>query len=383
MKVEQIAEYVNAATRGIIGEDEVLAEDLSNIVDIGQAVLSSGQVDNYVRSIANKVGVTLFADRVYQGSAPSILKRSWEYGSIAEKIRAYMPEASDNATWNLVDGEVYEQDRFNSPIVSTKYFNSKVTFEIELSITDRQIKESFQSALQLNNFLSMIRNEVDKAMTIKTDGLISSTLRYAIAETLDDGAETRAINLAQLYFEDTGKTVTLDNVKTDPDFIRYSVMKMKELQGRIKKASKLFNTGGKVNFTPEDKLHIVMLDEFKAAADVYLYSDLFNADKAMLPNAETITYWQGSGTDYSIESTSKINTQTKTSGAQIEQDGILAIFFDDEAVAVTNFERRVTTHYNAKAEFHNNWYKQDAGYFFDGDENFVVFYIGDVVVDEQ
>ena len=49
--------------------------------------------------------------------------------------------------------------------------------------------------------------------------------------------------------------------------------------------------------------------------------------------------------------------------------------FDRDALGVTNLDRRVTTNYNPKAEFYTNWYKMDAGYFNDTNENFVVFFV--------
>jgi hypothetical protein len=71
---------------------------------------------------------------------------SWEYGSIMEKIQADMPEASENETWELEDGESYDPHVFYKPSASAKFYNSKVTFEINQSVTERQVKESFASA---------------------------------------------------------------------------------------------------------------------------------------------------------------------------------------------------------------------------------------------
>ena len=51
--------------------------------------------------------------------------------------------------------------------------------------------------------------------------------------------------------------------------------------------------------------------------------------------------------------------------------------FDRDALGVCNLDRRVTTNYNPKAEFFSNWYKFDAGYFNDLNENFVLFYVAD------
>lgn len=377
MKVEQIYELVNATTREVLGEDVVLQQDLSNVVDVGEAIIGSDAVDNYVKSLVNHIGRVKFVDRVYKGNAPSVLMEAWEFGSILEKIQAELPDAVENLSWELEDGRSYDPNVFNKPEVSAKFFNSKSTFEIELSFTEMQVKESFSSAEQLNGFISMLTNEVDKSLTIKMDGLIKSTVASAMADTLHDGKPTQAINLAQAYYEDTGKTITLDRVKTDKDFIRYAVLKMKDIQSKISNASRVFNRGGKVRFTDDANLHVLMLDEFKSAADIYLYSDIFHKEMAALPNAETMPFWQGTGTDYSLQSTSKINV-ISGEGHAVEQAGILAVMFDREALGVTNQDKRVKTHYNPKGEFFNYFYKQDAGFFTDGDENLVVFYVGDV-----
>ena len=49
--------------------------------------------------------------------------------------------------------------------------------------------------------------------------------------------------------------------------------------------------------------------------------------------------------------------------------------FDRDALGVMNYNSRVTTNYNGKAEFTNYFYKRDARYFNDFNENFVTFYV--------
>ena len=46
---------------------------------------------------------------------------SWEYGSILQKIESELPEATENETWNLVDGESYDPNVFHQPKVSSKF----------------------------------------------------------------------------------------------------------------------------------------------------------------------------------------------------------------------------------------------------------------------
>lgn len=383
MEVAQVYNLVNTATHEVLGESAVVAEDLSNVVDIGTEIFNANAVDNYVRSLVNHIGKVIFVNRAYSGSVPSVLMDGWEYGSVLEKITAELPEATENESWELTDRASYDPNIFYQPKVSAKFFNKKVTFEIPMSFTEKQVRESFSNAGQLNAFLSMLYNAVDKALTVKIDGLVMRTINNMIGETLHDeygsssmssDSGVKAVNLLYLYNDRFDKELTADEAITDPDFIRFAAYEMGVYTTRMGKISSLFNIGGKDRFTPSDMLHVVMLADFKKAANVYLQSDVFHDNFTELPNAEVVPYWQGSGLDYGFDSISAINITT-ASGDEVSASGILGVMFDRDALGVTNLDRRVTTNYNPKAEFYSNWYKFDAGYFNDTNENFVVFFV--------
>ena len=383
MEVKQIYELMNTVTGEILGESAVLAEDLSNVVDIGTAIFNASAVDNYVKSLVNHIGKVIFVNRPYSGSVPSVLMDGWEYGSVLEKINAELPDATENESWELTNGTSYDPNVFYKPTVSAKFFNKRVTFEIPMSFTEKQVKESFSNAEQLNGFLSMLYNAVDKSMTVKIDALVMRTINNMIGETLKadfasgeygGGSGVKAVNLLYLYNQRYGTTLTADKAITDPDFIRFASYEMGVYMSRMSKISNLFNIGGKDRFTPSDMLHVVMLADFKKAANVFLQSDVFHDSFTELPNADVVPYWQGSGTSYNFNDISALNIKT-ASGSTITISGILGVMFDRDALGVTNLDRRVTTNYNPKAEFYNNWYKFDAGYFNDTNENFVVFFV--------
>lgn len=394
MEVKQIYELINGVSEEVLGKTDIVAEDLTGIVDLGTEVFNQNAVDNYVKSLVNHIGKVIFVNRPYAGKVPSVLMDKWEFGSVLEKINADIPEAEENDTWNLVDGEEYKQDVFHKPIVSAKFFNSKITFEVPVSITERQVKESFSSAAQLNGFISMIYAAVEKSMTIKTDALVIRTINNMIAETvladavafggtagnlkdanLSTASTTRCVNLLKLYKDKTGNTkLTADKAITDPEFIRFASYIMGTYADRMQSISTVFNIGGKERFTPKDMLHVVLLSDFAKAAQTYLYSDTYNRGDVLLPQAETVPFWQGSGKNYDFESIGHISVK-ETNGKSVEITGVLGVMFDREALGVCNLDRRVTTNYNAKAEFFNNYYKFDAGYFNDTNENFVVFFI--------
>ena len=375
MEIKQVYEFVNDATSEVIGDSAILQEDLSNVVDIGTALFNGNAFDAYVRSLVNHIGKVIFVNRPYRGSAPSVLMDAWEYGSVVEKIRSEMPEAVENESWDLVDGQSYDPHVFHKPVAQAKFFNKMTTFEIEASITEMQVKQSFSSATQLNAFVSMIFNEIEKAMTVRTDSLIMRTINNMIVETAKGASSNRAVNLLSKYNTLYTESLTASEAIVTPDFIRYAAYQIALYTDRLTRMSTLFNEGGKQRFTPKDLQHIVMLSEFRAAADVFLQSGTFHDEYTKLVNAETVPFWQGSGTDYAFTSTGSINAKPASGGDAIQVTGILGCIFDRDALGVMNNNQRVTTQWNAKAEFTNYFYKKDARYFNDLDENFVYFYV--------
>lgn len=382
MEVKQIYALMNDVTNEVLGTTDLVKEDMTNVVDVGEEIFNAGAVDNYVRSLVNHIGKVIFVNRPYSGSVPSVMMDGWEFGSVLEKITAEIPEAVENESWELTDGASYDPNIFYKPNVSAKFFNKRVTFEVPMSFTERQVKESFSSLVQLNGFLSMLYNAVDKSMTVKIDSLVMRTINNMIAETVYaefpegtyTGNSVKAVNLLSLYNARYEKTLTADKAITDPDFIRFSSYEMGVYANRLSKISKLFNIGGKDRFTPSDLLHVVLLSDFAKSADSYLQSETYHNEFTKLPQAEIVPYWQAPGKSYDFSDISKIDVKTG-SGHDVAFGGILGIMFDRDALGVTNLDRRVTTNYNPKAEFYNNWYKFDAGYFNDTNENFVVFYV--------
>ena len=390
MEVKQIYTLINNVSGEVLGKTDIVQEDLTGVVDLGTEVFNANALDNYVKSLVNHIGKVVFVNRPYSGKVPSVLMDAWEFGSVLEKISTDIPAATENDTWDLTDGETYSQDTFHKPTVTAKFFNSKVTFEVPVSITERQVKESFSSAEQLNGFLSMIYSAVEKSMTIKADALIMRTINNMVAETLkadktafgdasvdySSASTVRCVNLLKLYNDKTGAETPLTAAKaiTDPEFIRFASYTMGLYADRMQTVSTLFNVGEKERFTPVDMLHTVLLSDFAKAAQTYLYSDTYNKEQVLLPNAETVPSWQASGLNYDFTSVSTINVKS-ASGEAVNISGVLGVMFDRDALGVCNLDRRVTTTYNAKAEFFNNYFKFDAGYFNDTNENFVMFFV--------
>ena len=388
MEVKQVAALVNSATKQIDGEIALLAEDLSNVVEVGTSLENAAGLDNFVRTLPDVIGRTVFVNRKYSGGAPRILMDGWEYGSIMGKYRSKMPEAQENESWELEDGASYDMNVFKKPYAAAKFFNKKITFEIQLSITEKQVKEAFHSATELNAFVSMLYNEVDKSMTVKLDALIMRTINNFAAETIYNGVggslgttSVRAVNLLKLYNDTFSVSPALTAAKAiyDKDFIRFAIFTMARYRDYLKRISTVFNMGGTEKYTPDEARKTVLLSDFAKAAGVYLYdaNGQFRTDNLGLGEFESVPYWQGSGASFAFSDLSTIKCTT-ADGHSVDCSGVLGVMFDRDACVVCNQDRRVTTApYNAKAEFWNQWHKWDCMYLNDFDENFVVFFIHD------
>ena len=392
MKVEQIHLIVNNIQNNqlskIVGEGnfEPIAINCENWVSVAKQLNDVLGTDRLTNALADQLARMVFVDRLYMGEVPNVMRDSWEYGSIVEKIRTPLPEAVENPTWKLENGKTYNQDIFKQPEVVATFFNDMTTYEIDFSYYKRQLKSAFQSLEQLDRFLSMMRTAIQNSFKLKNDGLVMATIGNMIAETLHTefpegnyGADSknRAVNLLHLYKAAFPESkVTAETCLTDPEFIRYATNIINQYVDRLARFSTLFNIQGTEKFTPRDLLHVVMLTNLKSASEIYLQAGTFNAEMVKLPYAETVPYWQSPGSSYSFNEVSEIHINS-SEGNEVAASGILAVMFDHDAIAVCCEDMRVESHYNAKAEFINDFYKMDARYCNDFSENFVVFYVAD------
>ena len=379
MKVTQLHTLINSVTQEVLGDSLVLNEDLTNVVEVGTAIFDSNSVDNYVKKLVDHIGKVIFVNRAYAGGAPSLLMDSWEFGSVLEKISTGLPDAQENDSWNLTDGETYSQDVFKAPDVTAKFYSKRVTFEIQMSFTEKQLKSAFSSAEQLNGFVSMLHQSVENSLTVKLDALIMRAINNMIGETkAADSTGVKAVNLLTEYnASGIDAPIKASEAINNPAFIRFATYRMAVISDRMTRISSLFNVGGEPRFTPSDLQRVVLLSDFAKASETYVLADSQNPDKVTLPQHDSVPYWQGSGVDYGFDSVSKIDVKT-ASGETVSVTGVLGAIFDRDSVAVSNMDKRTTVAYNARAEFFNNWFKADAQYINDLNENFVFFYVEDV-----
>lgn len=375
MKINQIATILNQINQEVIGKSAIIEEDLSNIVDVGRAITSDttwgDNFDNYVKKLIDKVGKTMFVDRVYQSTTPSILHDSWEYGSILEKVRCDVGEFEANKEWTLTPETQFDVFKFQPASVQAKYFNSKTTYQLRISITQKQMKSAFNSAAAMNSFISMIENRIQMKMTLASDALIMRTIVNLIAEKIK--ANNNVVNLLAEYKTATGSTITAETALTDKEFLRFAAKTIMQYKKLIATASMLYNNDGYVTFTPAERLKAVFASDFDLALKTSLYADTYNEEFVKLDGYSIVPFWQGSGTANGERL--KINAVPASGGPAVVKDGVVAVLFDEYAAAVCNEEPEVSSIYNPEGRFWNYFYTYDASFMNDLGENVIVFTI--------
>lgn len=396
MEVKQIYAIVNDVRDQVLGKKDVAITDLQGIVETGTEIFNANQVDNYVKALVNRIGKEVFVARKYSGGAPSVLMDAWEFGSVMMKVSGDLYDTESNDSYKLQDKQNYPQDVFHKPKVSVKFFNSKTTFSVKISISEVTVKESFTSLEKMNSFFSMIFTDIDNTLQVDVDNLVMLTIGNFIGETIwedyktntgseeapvwelsDLGAKSgsRAINVLKLYNTQFTKTLKAKDCYYDPDFLKFFASLQFKYVGYLSKMSRIHNIGGKARFTPNDRLHYVILDDIKANANAYLQADTFNDEYTKLPNAQGVSFWQGSGSlnkAFTIDEMSKINLTTSNNHT-IETTGILSVMFDRDALGVLCKDKRVKSHVTELEEFTTYKYIEDGEYFNDFNENFIVF----------
>ena len=386
MKMVQIASLVNEIAKNVVGDNAtLLTEDLSNVVAVGEEITTAIGYDNFTKTLVDRIGKVIFVERDLELDDLGIMKDNWEYGSILEKIAVEPYEAQDNPAWNLQEGDVVEQDKVTIPHLVVKFYNDDGTFEIPYTITDEQMRSAFTTPTQLGSFVSMIETIVRQSVELRVKQYQRRAINNMIGLTIKDSAmdteantktTAKCVNLLKLYKDnvDSATTLTATNCIYDKDFIRFAVSEMDKYVARIKEATKLFNIGKKLRWTPKNRLHFILLSDVKAKANIYLQSDTFHNEFTKLPEAREIAFWQGVGDDFSFVDASTIDITT-TSGDNIEASGILGVMFDTDALGVNRYYEKTTAHRNEHGEFTNYWAKARMRLFNDTNENFVVFMV--------
>lgn len=379
MTITQVYQLANDATKEVLGETALISEDWSNLVDVGSSIANALGYDKFYNALVNRIGRMWFVDRPYKGKYRSIFRDAWEFGSIVGKVQAELIDATENDSWQIVNGASYDPYVVSLPVVSCKFFNKAVTFELDITTPVDQIKQSFANANEMMRFLSMLETMVNNSMELKIEAFTERAICNLLGATIDDNTTPRVVHLLTEYNANHTPTIATAAAAIDnPDFLRFVVSTLLIAKGQMADYSILFNLGGKPRHTPSDLLHVVVNDILASKVKTHLQSQTYHKDLVELPLYEEVSKWQGVGTAGSFADRTTIKADVVLDDgttASVNQAYVVACMFDHDAVGVLQPDRKVTTAYNPKGEYYNAFHKWHSRFFNDFNESACVFVI--------
>lgn len=390
MKINQIASILNDVYSEIIGETELFAENLSNIVSVGKTITDStawaNGFDKYVAKIIDKVGRTIFVDRPYEADDLGLSRESWDYGSVLEKIRVEVGDYVTNKAWMLTESpppSFADLFAFDSPAEAmAKYFDTKDTLRLKICLPRNQMESAFTSAGNMQRFFGSIENRIRTKREIAREALAYRTENNLIAAKLQYGQNV--VNLLTEYKNATGnETTTAATALADVEFLRYCVRRFKTDKKLLAKFSGNYNVENYGTFTPASRLKVFAMTDFATAVETVLRSQTYHDNFVTLEGYREVPYWQGRGVaNDSFADRSRIYAYPEmgedgaTSVLQ-NQSGVVFVMQDADAAMVANEEMPVDVLYNPEGRFYKYWYSLDCSYYNDLAENVIVYIIAD------
>lgn len=365
MNTTQVYSLINAVY-GQMNEGDTLANlDPAGLVAFGDSVLSSStNTEAFLNTLAQRIGRTIIRFRAYSNAFKGLVKDSFEWGAILQKVSIDMPAASADDSYNLVDGQSIDPYIVKKPVVNQKLYVVRAPYSFYITIQEAHLKEAFLSAEAMGSFISAIFGEIQNKLETTMEDLGRVCLDSAIVNT----SSAQRIHLLTDYNTNSGiaTPLTATTALFDEGFLRYAIGQIKIYSMRMRGMSTLYNKDGKARFSAEADQRYAVLADFQNALETQVQYAAFNQNFVSKDANIVVPYWQSADSPFGINMDDK-------SGSAVALDSVVAVLFDKDACGIYKEERNVaTTPLNARGLYYNQFHHHQDSFFVDESENMIV-----------
>ena len=384
MNYSQIAEALNQTlVPNILGEETIIADDLSNIVELGTAIssLTADQLKDYTSSFVGRVLDIWLDERIYSKNINSIFRDYAEYGGIVQRVMSGLMEVTDDVSTNLQNGTTYNQDAYIGFSMNNKVYTMDAGFELDWSVPNNMWRAAFKTPMELMKLIGYITNRAEQTIRANLFATQLATLRQLICVHASG-----RIKLLKLYNDtfnagDNATRLTAAEAENDAAFLKWALQQMLLAKAALRDIGALNNDGTIVTFTPDEDIDVVLLTKFASDIKVNMQSGVYHKDLVALGDYEEVNFFQNRGTQKlpDIANCGEIK-QTVGEGAEAVTTHIencVGVIYDKFACGMTMFAERTTSHYNAKGDFTNYFRRCPGHYYTDSRMNSIVFTLED------
>lgn len=364
MTTDHIYTLVNSVASQSTGHSGIVATDGASLVALGNTVLSSStNTEAFINTLLQRIGRTIIDYRRYRNKLSDMVLNDFEYGMILQKVKVVMPEAIDDPTYDLVDGQAIDPWTVYKPTAIQKLFVKRTPYMFAQTISRQALKEAFTSADAMGQFIAAVMGEMRNAVELSLENLGRTTINNMIAETANQ------IDLVTEYNAAAGASLTAASALLDKDFLAYAIRRINETFDGMQSLSELYNDGSVARFTPGEDVRVKLLSPFVRAAETVVQYAAFNEELIRVDNRYVkVPFLQ------SAQSPMEITIDRASDSTTTNIQNIIGIVHDRDACGMYRIEEEVnTTPLNAKGRYYTTYMHEEQLWFNDLSENFVVF----------
>lgn len=374
MDTKQIYSIVNDAISQAIGSTALSSIDTKDLVSLGSVVLSSStNTEAFLNSLAQRIGRTVYRYRLYENRFKDLVITDMEFGAIMQKVRVAMPEAVEDPTYSLTNGEAIDHYTVAKPSATQKLFVTRTPYMFKITIPRETLKEAFLSIEAMGSFIVLIFGEVRNAIELSLENLGRLTLSVAMSETADSGNRQR-VNLVTEYnteYELVGDAALTATTALHLDqFLRWAIMRINQTIDNMQDMSVLYCDGTMPTFTNRENMRIKVLSGFQRRLETVTEYAAFHDQFVKIDGQyTTLNFWQSEQTPSSIDILVR-----PSMGDRVQINNIVACIHDRDAFGIYQIDENVlTTPVNAAGQYYNQFWHEKQARFVDTSENCVIF----------
>ena len=372
MELKQISNLINTQiSPNTLGEDVTIAEDLSNIVDIGTKVadLTADQLKDLSTNFVAGIAKTYFDTRRFTRSDLGLFVDSQDYGGVVQSVKAKMLETRNTPIWTLENGQDYFDGRYYGIEVDNKIYQKDTAYQIVNSIPVEMFKQSFSSLGDMMAFISLIETTVENTVDLNTHNLAKRVLCML-------GLVGREVRLLTTYNTLTSQNLTPQGALQNADFLRWCSEIIIQLKSYITDYAKKYNDGTIETFTPADYVKVTTLKIFDTALQFNMQADTFHNELVSIGDYNTVNFWQNSG-DMIIPDIALVGNIKKVATPDIEDDvenveNVVGMIYDRYSCGLTARLDKVTAQYIANGDYTTYFHHVISRYFVDTRNNALI-----------
>lgn len=390
---QQSSTVLNSMVQQATGRTSVINTE-ADFISVAQTALTLGR-DVIFNTLSEVLARTIFSIRPYSATMRGLEKDLPTWGAYMRKFNIVASDWKDNDAYkypvtfdgsqNPPTGDGLSVDPWiirKREFIQTNFLGQSV-FSDHYTVFEDQLETAFRNSSEFGQFLSMITTDMSNKLELAKENLSRGLVANFIGGLLTENNSSRVVHLLSEYNTLTGLQLTATTVmqpENYPAFMRWVYGRIASVASLMREMSIRYqttiNSKPVPRHTPYNKQKMYMLGQDRYQMDARVLADAFHDNYLKYADVETLNFWQGIDTPDTVMVTP---TYTNTSGvatvgAAVNQSGVFALLFDEDAMGWAIIHQNVIpTPVNPRGEYRNMWYNMRLRCFSDNTEKGVVF----------